>query len=70
MGRKIALFCKFWSVGWLVRFANVRNVRWLLFFYESAKTKFRTTDPIGFKMIPVQEVSVNHFESKLLRAVT
>ena len=27
--QEIALFCKFWSVGQLVRFANVCNVRWL-----------------------------------------
>jgi len=25
----IALFCKFWFAGHLVRFANVCNVRWL-----------------------------------------
>ena len=29
MRGKIALFCKFWTEGWLVRFADVCNVRWL-----------------------------------------
>ena len=32
---KIALFCKFRNVGWLVRFANVRNVCWLPSVLES-----------------------------------
>ncbi len=35
---KIALFCKFWTAGWLVRFANVCNVRWD-FLFEGGRKK-------------------------------